>query len=141
MIPQIPEFIDAGHNQRPYNRGSLADPRITLHDPVILDDPPGQEDLLNKVLTTYQQAHCKPSGKRIILIMYLNFLSPAAPELIVLRGEKHLGHELAELAKLEVEFRNEFSNVLCVETKLVLLHNDMKTTTVKMDYDIEFLVS
>jgi hypothetical protein len=58
----------------------------------------------------------------------------------VLRGEKDLGHELAELAKLEIEFRNEFSNVLCVETKLVLLHND-KTATVKMDYDLEFLVS
>lgn len=56
-------------------------------------------------------------------------------------GEEQLGHELAELAKLVVEFRNEFSNVLCVETKLVLLHNDMKTATVKMDYDIEFLVS
>jgi hypothetical protein len=72
------------------------------------------------------------------------FLSPAASELIVLREEKDLGHELAELAKLEVEFRNEFSNVLCVETKLVLLHNlhnDMKTATVKMDYDLEFLVS
>ena len=59
----------------------------------------------------------------------------------MLRGEKHLGHKLAELAKLEVEFRNEFSNVLCVETKLVLLHSDMKTATVKMEYDLEFLVS
>jgi hypothetical protein len=59
----------------------------------------------------------------------------------MLSGEKDLAHELAELAKLEVEFRNEFSNVLCVETKLVLLHNDMKTATVKMDYDLEFLVS
>ena len=59
----------------------------------------------------------------------------------MLRGEKHLGHELADLAKLEVEFRNEFSNVLCVATKLVLLHNDMKTVTVKMEYDCEFLVS
>ena len=59
----------------------------------------------------------------------------------MLRGENQLGHELAELAKLEVEFRNNFSNVLCVETKLVLLHNDMKTATVKMEYDHEFLVS
>ena len=59
----------------------------------------------------------------------------------MLRGEEHLGHELAELAKLEVEFRNEFSNILCVETKLVLLHNDMKTATVKMDYNMELLVS
>ena len=59
----------------------------------------------------------------------------------MLRGEKHLGHELAELAKLEVEFRNEFSNVLYVETKLVLLHSDVKTATVKMEYDLEFLVS
>ena len=59
----------------------------------------------------------------------------------MLKGEQHLGHELAELVKLEVEFRNDFSNVLCVETKLVLLHNDMKTATVKMEYDKEFLVS
>ena len=139
MILQIPEFIDAGHDQRPHIKGSLADPRITLHDPVILDDPPGQEDRLNEVFTTYQRAHCEPSGRKVNHIN-LTFLSAAAPELIVLRGEKHLGHELAELAKLEVEFRNEFSNVLYVETKLVLLHND-KTTTVKMDYDIEFLVS
>ena len=59
----------------------------------------------------------------------------------MLRGEKQFGHELAELVKLEVEFRNDFSNILCVETKLVLLHNDMKTATVKMEYDLEFLVS
>jgi hypothetical protein len=62
VIPRIAEFIDAGLDQRPHTRGSLADPKITLHDPIMMDDPPGQEDLLNKVFTTYQQAHCKPSG-------------------------------------------------------------------------------
>ena len=59
----------------------------------------------------------------------------------MLKGEEQLGHELAKLAKVEVEFRNEFSNVLCVETKLILLPNDMKTATVKMEYDLEFIVS
>ena len=59
----------------------------------------------------------------------------------MLKGEEQLGHELAKLTKVEVEFRNEFSNVLCVETKLILLPNDMKTATVKMEYDLEFIVS
>lgn len=63
----------------------------------------------------------------------------AAPDDIVISGEKALG-ELANLARLEVEFRNEFSNVLCVVTTLVLLQND-KTSTVKMVYDTEFIVS
>lgn len=58
----------------------------------------------------------------------------------MLKGEKHLG-ELAKLARIEVDFRNEFSNVLCVMTKLVLLQNDMKTTTVKIEYDLDVIVS
>ena len=55
------EFIDAGREQRPQIRESLADHMISLHDDVMIDDPPGQEDVLNRVLTTYQQAHCKPA--------------------------------------------------------------------------------
>ena len=57
----------------------------------------------------------------------------------MLKGEK-LG-EIAELARLEVEFRHDFSNVLCMVTKLVLLQNDTRTTTAKIEYDLEFLVS
>ena len=62
----------------------------------------------------------------------------AAPKPICLRGEE-LG-EVADLARLEVEFKNDFSNVLNVVTKLVLLQNDT-TATAKIDYDLDFLVS
>ena len=60
---------------------------------------------------------------------------------IILEGEEHLGHDLASLVRLEVTFRNEFSNVLCLVTKLVLLQNDKKTTTIKIEYDLDFIVS
>ena len=65
------EFIEAGLDQRPHIRGSLADDKITLHDAVMMDDPAGQEDLLNKILTTYQQAHSKPSPRESHNYMYL----------------------------------------------------------------------
>lgn len=51
------EFIDANLEQRPQYKGSFADDKITLHDAVMIDDPQRQEVLLNKVLTTYEQAH------------------------------------------------------------------------------------
>lgn len=56
-----------------------------------------------------------------------------------MEGEDKLG-KLAGLAKLEVEFWNDFSNVLRVTTKLILLQND-KTATVNIEYDQEFIVS
>ena len=65
---------------------------------------------------------------------------PAPPSPVQIAGEDRLG-ELAKLIRLEVEFHNEFSNVLCVVTKSTLLENGMKTATVKIDYDEEFIVS
>ena len=72
----------------------------------------------------------------IVFSLYQN--CPAAPRPIALRGDD-LG-EVADLARLEVEFKNDFSNVLNVVTKLVLLQNET-TVTAKIEYDLDFLVS
>ena len=73
-----------------------------------------------------------------IYSLLLKISAPPSP--IEIMGEDCLG-ELAKLVRLEVEFHNEFSNVLCVVTKCTLLGNGMKTATVKIDYDEKFIVS
>ena len=70
--------------------------------------------------------------------MSYKFSAPPSPVQIV--GEDRLG-DLAKLVRLEVEFHNDFSNVLCVVTKSTLLDNGMKTATVKIDYDEDYIVS
>ena len=138
----VTEFREEGLDQRTQFRGSFADDKITLHDAVMMDDPQGHEDLLNKVLATYEQAQCKhsslPKATGDLSVFSLCVKCTAAPKPVFLRGED-LG-EVADLARLEVEFKNDYSNVLNVVTKLILLQNDT-TVTAKIDYDLDFLVS
>ena len=49
---------DNPDDQRPEFRGSFADSEITFHDEVMMDDQKN-EDKLNKIMETYEQAHSK----------------------------------------------------------------------------------
>ncbi len=59
--------------------------------------------------------------------------------MVVMEGHEEIG-ELSGLAQLELSFSYDFTNVLCVHTRLHLLHGD-KTTKARVEYDISFLVS
>ena len=53
-----PQSLNGRPFQRPEFRGSLADPAITLHDHVMLDDPTAEEKLY-EIGAKWEQAHGK----------------------------------------------------------------------------------
>ena len=61
------------------------------------------------------------------------------PDTVLMETHEQLG-ELSELVQLELSFSYDFTNVLCVHTRMHLLHGD-KTSKARIKYDINFLVS
>lgn len=61
------------------------------------------------------------------------------PDTVIMESHEEIG-ELSGHAQLELSFSYDFTNVLCVHTRLHLHHGD-KTAQARLEYDIKFLVS
>ena len=139
-------MIRYGSRQRPVMRTSLSDVKITLHDPIMVDNP----DLvshLDKVFQHHTSAHGEYTCHMVFTCMshfhmhvtwcsHACHMYAAVPEPVVFGGDEM--NDLKQFAKLRLSFALPLTNVLCVSAELHQLSD--KTSLASVNFDTEFSV-